>query len=114
MLFLVPTMPTSEDYRRKPELHPNYQKIRETLQCDVPLCEEKFYSVGALRKHRKEKHKDEKDRLKCPRCPFTAAGTRLLIHHFQSYHEDKVRHCCEVCGESIKSDFALAQHKLRH
>ena len=113
LLFLVPKMNAAVDYTKNPSEHPNYKKIRQHCQCVMPLCGEKFDSVGALRKHRKKEHKDEKGRLKCPTCPFTGTCVKLLIHHYQSYHEDTVRHCCEVCGEAIKSDRGLKMHKLR-
>ena len=81
--------------------------------CRISFCKEKFDFPIDEANHYKSVHRTKTGRFKCPVCPFTIAQKHLYYHHYQTYHDEVVRHCCDECGELIKSDFGFRLHKKR-
>ena len=100
-----PSFPPSPR-ERSPSPPPHYT-------CRISFCKETFELPIDEANHYKSVHRTSNGRFKCPQCPFTIGQKHLYYHHYQTYHEDKVRHICDECGELIKSDFGFRLHKKR-
>ena len=94
----------------KENMHSPIQKIEQV--CGV--CNFSTNSDSSFKRHMKETHRANHDRLACNICGKTVKSQDALKAHKNTIHTAGVSFECDVCNHQAKSSQNLADHKKRH
>ncbi|XP_051503946.1 oocyte zinc finger protein XlCOF19-like [Myxocyprinus asiaticus] len=77
------------------------------------LCEKTFYSLGTLRRHKKECHSAESRRFSCSMCGHIFKRLHALQKHTR-IHTGERPYSCSQCGKCYRHQYTLFMHNKLH